>query len=368
MAINHHTSNHGLQENAAPISGNGYRTFEPGWIIAASKAMCEILEVVRRSAPTDAPVLLYGEPDTGKKLIAREVHRQSRRAGGPFVHVMCGALRESDLAEKLSGRGEHGTEPDNPTPLPLVEEARGGTLFLEDVAQLPVWSQVRLLEVLQQPSHFHGTQHGRSGIDVRVIASSTVDLPTAVAQRVFLSSLYYYLKVVEIHVPPLRHRSQDICSLAESYLAIANATRVNHGGKPPCHFAQEALRWLVEYDWPGNTQQLASIVAHAVLLTDGNEITPMQIMELLGEVVPNDDAETISVPLTGGLKEIERAVVAIVIQRCRGNKAEAARVLGLHRREVYRILQRKLPAKENFAPSPLAIGPSVGDCAANAYS
>jgi DNA-binding NtrC family response regulator len=124
----------------------------------------------------------------------------------------------------------------------------------------------------------------------------------------------------------------------------------------------------LDYGWPGNTLQLASVVAHAVLLTDGDEISPMQIRELLGDVVPSNDAETISVRLIGGLKEIERAVVAAVIERCRGNKAEAARVLGLHRREVYRILQRKLPARAGLLPPPLALAPGLGACEANAYS
>ena len=195
--------------------------------------MREILEVVRRSAPTDAPVVIYGEPDTGKKLIAREVHRQSRRQAGPFVHVVCGAMREADLAEKLFGRGEPAPSEDSPAAVPLLEEARGGTLFLENIAQLPLWGQVRLLEVLQTGAAFRGARHAGAGIDVRVIASSAVDLSAAMAQRVFLSSLYYYLKVVEIHVPPLRHRCQDICPLAESYLAIANAGRASQGGKPP---------------------------------------------------------------------------------------------------------------------------------------
>ena len=208
-----------------------------------------------------------------------------------------------------------------------------------------------MLEVLQQGQHSRGGEHAGAGTDVRVIASSTVDLSAAMAQRVFLSSLYYYLKVIEIHVPPLRHRCQDIGPLAESYLAAANAKRARPRRQTACHFAQEALQCLAEYDWPGNKLQLASVVAHAVLLTDGDEITPMQVRELLGEVVPHDDAETISVPLIGGLKDIERTVVAAVIERCRGNKAEAARVLGLHRRELYRILQHKAAAKED-ASSP----------------
>ena len=318
-------------ENPVPVSDNGCRSGTSGFdqIIAASKSMRKILEVVQRSAPTDVPVLIYGEPDTGKKLIAFEVHRRSRRATGSFVHVTCSGLRESDLAEKLFGRSERGTGQDNQTPQSILEEARGGTLFLEDVSQLPLWGQVRLLEVLQQERHSRGAGLVGTGVDVRVIASSTVDLATAVAQRVFLSSLYYYLKVVEIHVPPLRYRSQDLCVLAQDYLAIANATRARQGGKAPCHFAKEALQRLVEYDWPGNTLQLSSTVAHAALLTEGDEISPMQITELLGEAIPRTDSETISVPLAGGLKEIERAVVAAVIQRCSGNKAAAAQSAGV---------------------------------------
>jgi DNA-binding NtrC family response regulator len=359
---------HRVHEDTGLVSGSGCHAVasEPGRIIAASKAMCEILAVVRRSAPTDAPVLICGEPDTGKKLIAREVHCQSRRAAGRFVHVACSALRESDLAEKLFGRGGPGPQRDNQAPVPLLEEAGGGTLFLEEVSRVPLWGQVRLLEVLQQGRNSLGAGHASAGADVRVIASSTVDLSVAVAQRVFLSSLYYYLKVVEIQVPSLRHRSEDIRPLAERYLAVANATRASQG-KAPCHFTKEALQRLFEYDWPGNRLQLASTVAHAVLLTDSDEIGPLQIAELLGQGVPRNDVETISVPLIGDLKAIERKVVVAVIERCRGNKAAAARALGLHRRELYRILQRKTPQQEDARPLPLALGPSVGDFAANAY-
>ena len=218
-------------------------------------------------------------------------------------------------------------------------------MFLEEVSQLPLWGQVRLLEVLQQKPHSRGAHHAGAGVGVRVIASSKVDISTAMTQGVFLSSLYYFLKVVEIHVPPLRHRPQDICPLAESYLAIANAARASQAENSHATLPKRPCSACVEYDWPGNTLQLSSIVAHAVLLTDGDEIGPMQIMELLGEVVPRNDAETISVPLIGGLKEIERAVVVAMIERCKGNKAAAARVLGLHRREVYRILQRRAGEK-----------------------
>ncbi len=361
---------HRLRQDVFSASGNGgcgSGLFEPGRIIAASPAMRDILKVVRRTAPTDTPVLIHGEPDTGKRLIACEVHGRSRRAAGPFVHVACGALRESDVAEKLFGRGEHRVARDNQAQMPLLAEASGGTLFLEDIAQLPLWGQVSLLEVLQLGRHPSDARLPGLGVDVRVIASTTVDLHTVMTQGGFLSSLYYFLKVVEIRVPPLRHRPRDIGPLAEIYLAGANATRVQYGKRRPCHFAKETLQCLAEYGWPGNTLQLASVVVHAALLTDGDEIWPMHVQKLLGEVVPQDHSETISVPLIGGLKEMERAIVKAVIKRCKGNKTEAARVLGLHRRTLYRVLHDEGPAKESTTHWPPTVGPSLHECTVNAH-
>jgi DNA-binding NtrC family response regulator len=335
-------------------------------IIAASKAMREILHMVPRCARTDAPVLICGEPDTGKELIAEEIHRQSRRAAGPFVRIACGALRESDLAETLFGhrRADRGAE----TPAALLEQAREGTLFLENVAQLPLWCQVELLDVLQQGQADHARTHEGAAVDVRVIASTATDLHTATAQRAFSSSLYYYLNVVQIHVPPLRHRPQDIRPLAEARLATVNALRARQGAGGPCRFAEDAWQCLVEYDWPGNILQLASVVRRAALLADGEPITRAKLADALGEVVPQGDADCISVPLLGNLKEIERAVIEAVIQRCGGNKAAAARALGLHRRTLYRILQDEGGAKEEAMPLAFALDANAAGYAATACS
>ena len=339
-----------------------------GQIIAASKAMREVLQMVRRCAPTDASVLICGEPDTGKELIAGEIHRQSRRSGGPLVRIACGALREADLAERLFGRRERGAECGGQAPATLLERAQGGTLFLEDVSQLPLWSQVELLDVLQQGRSRHAEDHEDAAADVRIIASTTVDLQTATAERAFSPSLYYYLKVVQIHVPPLRHRPQDIRPLAEAHLAMANAMRAQLGVKGPCRFADNVWQCLLEYDWPGNTLQLASVVSHAVLLADEEEIGPATLAESFDEVVPQGNADRISVPLLGNLKEIERAVIEAVIQRCRGNKAAAARALGLHRRTLYRMLQDEGCAKGNATPLTLAMDANVGGYATTACS
>ena len=324
---------------------------EIGRIVAASKAMRGILETVARCAPSDAAVLIYGEPDTGKDLIARQIHCQSRRAAGPFVSLACGALRESELAERFFGYGERGWDRGNPAPPTLLESAHGGTLFLQEVSQLPRWGQARLLDVLQQRHCFRAGSNERVLLDVRVIASTTVDLQTVVAQHTFLPSLYYMLNIVPLFVPPLRQRPQDIRPLAETYLGIANTMRSHQAGRDPCRFTAEAWQCMQDYDWPGNALQLASIVAHAVLLADGLEISHTKIADLLHEVSPRGDCDTISVPLAGGLKEIERSIIAAVIERCRGNKAAAARVLGMHRRTLYRILQDEISTTANKTAS-----------------
>jgi DNA-binding NtrC family response regulator len=314
-----------------------------GPLIAASKAMREVLELVRRCAPTDAAVLIHGEPDTGKELLAREIHRRSPRAGGPFVRVACGALRESEVAQRLFGNSS------------LLDNACGGTLFLHNVAELPLWTQVGLLDALQQ------------GLDLRVIASTTADLQTATAQRAFLPSLYYYLNVVPIHVPPLRHRVQDIRPLAELCLEAANAVRARWKDTGPCRFAEETFACLLQHDWPGNSLELASAVTHAVLLADGETIGPAAISHSLAKAVSPPASETLAVPLAGGLKQIERAVIAAVIQRCRGNKAAAARVLGLHRRTLYRLLEDDAAANEPGKPLPLVLDPGAADSASGAF-
>ncbi len=333
-------------------------------IVAVSKAMREITEVSRRAALTDAPVLIQGEPDTGKETIAREIHRQSRRSAGPFVRVACGTLRETDLAERLFGSGESSREDKGHPSRTLFEKAHQGTLFLDNVADLPPWAQAMLLEGLQQRRCVCPGSNREVALDVRVIASSETDLHAAAARRAFSSSLYYYLNIIQIVVPPLRHRPQDIRPLVEMYLAMANAMRANQAVGPPCRFSEDALACLSEYEWPGNILQLASVVAHTVLLADREEIGRASITEALGEVTPPSDSDTIAVPLVGGLKEMERAIIEAVIERCRGNKAAAARALRLHRRTLYRMLQDEPAAKNSGAPLPYIESPSVSNSAA----
>jgi DNA-binding NtrC family response regulator len=309
-----------------------------GRVIARSAAMCEILDLTRKVAGANVPVLIIGELGAGKQTIAREIHRQSPRATRPFVHVVCGALRESDLDEKLFGSSLDFSGRDTSPPTSLLESSQGSTLFLDGVAQLPLWAQAKLLDALQCRS---GRIH-RDGDTVPsqslVIASDTCDLETAVAENRFCSGLYYYLNAGRIDIPPLRHRQEDILVLAEHFLAAAVFMLCRPHMQLPWCFSPEARQSLLQYDWPGNVLQLAAVVARAAMLAEGPEIGQACLTGLLCRACQAADSETISVPLAGGLKNIEIALVNEVVSRCRGNKAAAARVLKLHRRTLYRLL------------------------------
>ena len=188
----------------------GQRVRPEGPVIARSLAMREILGLVRKIARANVPVLIQGEIGTGKQTIAREIHRQSPRAAKPFVHVVCGSLRESDLEERLFGPSRDDSPRSPGVPASLLEPSRYSTLFLDGVTQLPFWAQVKLLDALQCGGG-RGREDGAAiAAEARVIASATCDLQTAVAENRFFSGLYYYLNAVRIDIPPLRHRQEDI--------------------------------------------------------------------------------------------------------------------------------------------------------------
>ena len=315
------------------------RSRPDGPVIARSATMREILDVVRRVAGVDVPVLILGEMGVGKQTIAREIHRESRRAAGPFVHIACEALRESDLEEKLFGESPDWARRGTGPAASVLEASKCGTLFLDGVAELPLWAQSKLLDALQCSDG----QHPRNGVAVppraRLIASSVCDVETAVVENRFCSGLYYQLNAVRIDVPLLRHRPEDILALAEHFLAAAASTLVPPRNQLPWRFSLEVRQALLRCDWPGNVMQLSAVVGHAVLLAEGPEIGLACVAGLLGRAPHRAGSETIAVPLSGGLKEMELALINEVLRRCRGNKAAAARALKLHRRTLYRLLE-----------------------------
>jgi len=289
-------------------------------------------------APTDAAVLIRGEPGVGKELVARAIHRQSRRAAGPFVCVTLGAIPETELEAWLFGREQGDCAGDRPVQGGLLEAANGGTIFLADVDCLPLWAQVQLFAVLQRGCVLRRPSLPPMPLDVRVIASTCCDLEAAVAEGRFHGGLYYVFSAVSIHVPPLRERPQDIKILAERCLAQTLLRQGIGAEQGQYHLTPAAWQCLLNHTWPGNLFELSSVVAHAVALTDG-PLIGKEAIALVPASALGRGSETISVPLAGGLRQIERYILDEVIQRCRGNKAAAARVLGLHRRTLYRMLE-----------------------------
>jgi DNA-binding NtrC family response regulator len=303
-------------------------------------------------APFETPLLIEGEPGVGKATVAREVHRRSRRSDGPFVRVACGSLRDCEVEEKLFGSFGWDCRADDRRPTSFLEAAHRGTLYLDDVSRLPTWVQTRLIELLPQNDRHDSGQQGSILPDVRLVASTTCDLKAAVTENRFCPDLYYYLTPVKISVPPLRRRPEDIRALAEHFLVLAASVRGPPGNGLAWRFSESALECLLHCQWPDNATQLASAVAHAVMLADDAEIGQACVMESLGSARQRSDCETIAVPLTGGLKVMELAIVEEMIRRHRGNKAAAARSLELHRRTLYRILEGKGPLDDGDATRP----------------
>jgi DNA-binding NtrC family response regulator len=313
---------------------------QPDELLAAkSPAMRKVCDLVAKVAPTDAAVLIRGEPGVGKQRVAQAIHRQSRRAQGFFVPVACGMVRESELNERLFGLERRFGDGREPLQRGLLETAQDGTLFLADVDLLPVWAQVQLFDVLQRGRFRSGADFQAVPLDVRLIASASCDMETAVESGRFYSGLYYLLNVVAIHVPPLRERRDDIKILAERCLAQALAKQ---GITDPVqyHFTKEAWQFLLSHPWPGNIPELVSAVNRAVALSYNKEIGDLAMIGAPRKS-PGRDAAAISVPLSGNLHQIEQYIIEQTIERCGGNKAAAARALGLHRRTLYRMLEEE---------------------------
>ncbi|MGD0783747.1 MAG: sigma 54-interacting transcriptional regulator, partial [Candidatus Aminicenantales bacterium] len=318
-------------------------------------AMSEIIDLVARVAPTDAAVLIEGEIGTGKALLAYHLHSRSRRSGGPFVRVPCDSLGETDADETLFGRPGHNGDGKEPVAPGFLRSALGGTLFLENVCHLPFATQVKLFDALQGDDRDRpALPEARRG-DVRVVASTREDLKAAVAENRFYSGLYYLLNVVPVRVPALRQRPQDVRLLAERFLAAVSRTW--NPDRPPPRFNDQAWECLLGYDWPGNAAQLAGAVARAAVLSNGPEIGPECLPDLPPPGSPaRRNGDTVSLPLAGGLKAMERSIIEEMVHRCRGNKAAAARALGLHRRTLYRMLDEGVSpldgAPQAGAPAP----------------
>ena len=302
-------------------------------IVATSEAMIELLELMERAAGFKSTVLVTGESGTGKEVLARAIHAQSPRRNEPFVAVNCGAIPETLLESELFGHAKGAFTGADRARRGLFVEADGGSLFLDEIGEIPTALQVKLLRVLQEEEVRPLGETKARSVDVRVIAATARNLEAEVAAGRFREDLFYRLNVVQLEVPPLRERPRDVPLLADHFIAHFRATL----GKPVRAISDEALERLVAYRWPGNVRELENVIERAVILADGDTLT---LRELPQNVVVADASEGTTPDLS--LKRARRAAEVDAIRRALratdGNRTHAARLLQIsHRALLYKL-------------------------------
>ncbi|WP_430460143.1 sigma-54-dependent transcriptional regulator [Thalassolituus sp. LLYu03] len=237
-------------------------------IIGSCEPMLLLFKKISKVAPTDATVLILGESGTGKELVARAMHEQSRRAAAPIISVNCAAIPETLIESELFGHEKGAFTGANSTRQGLVEAADGGTLFLDEIGELPLEAQARLLRVLQEGEIRRVGSVQSKKVDVRLVAATHRNLKEMASRGEFREDLYYRLNVVELHLPPLRDRGEDVVEIAGAMLTRA----CNKMQLQPMHFTSDAIQAIRQYQWPGNVRELENAVERAVILADDNEI------------------------------------------------------------------------------------------------
>jgi len=309
-------------------------------IVGGSESMRGILSTVHRVAPTRATVLLVGESGTGKDLIARALHYHSTRRDKPFVKINCTAIPEPLMESELFGYEKGAFTGANSSKPGKFEQADGGTVFLDEIGDVPIGVQVKLLRILQERAFERLGSNRTRQIDVRVIAATNVDLRKALENGAFREDLFYRLNVMPIELPPLRERKLDIPDLVQRFIVKFSREL----GVPVDSVSDEALDVLVNYRWPGNVRQLENVIERSVLLCSGSRLEANDIrLDTLTERKPIPEGHFLPEGLT--LDEYEQAILREALRRASGNKSQAARMLGLTRNALrYRLTQMGMEA------------------------
>jgi two-component system nitrogen regulation response regulator NtrX len=291
---------------------------------------------VRSIASTTSTVLIEGESGTGKELVAKAIHALSPRRNAPFVSVNCAALPEPLLESELFGHMKGAFTDAHQTRKGLFETAHHGTLLLDEVGEMALSMQVKLLRALQEKRVRRVGSAEEIDVDARVIAATNRPLERLVRERQFREDLYYRLNVIPILVPPLRHRREDIPLLAEHFRERFS----REIGKPVRRIASETMDRLVTYNWPGNVRELANLVERLSIL-NGPTVDAVAVRQVLrGGGPPTMPSAAVGVPLTEALDEYERALITAALTQADGNVAEASRILQTDRANLYRRLRR----------------------------
>ncbi|MFT3744571.1 MAG: sigma-54 dependent transcriptional regulator [Pyrinomonadaceae bacterium] len=300
-------------------------------IVGKSDALNRVFDLVNKVADTTATVLIEGESGTGKELIARSIHFNSSRRDKPFLAVNCGALPETLLESELFGHTRGSFTGAIADKKGLFRSVAGGTLFLDEVAEMPPSLQVKLLRALQVHQVVPVGASTPINYDARIVAATNRDLESEVAEGKFREDLFYRLNVIEIDVPPLRERRDDIPLLVKHFVAAAAHAQ----NSPPKMITNDALSALTSYSWPGNIRELEHVIERAVILS-GDEV---DLMSLPAKVRATTSAKTVT-GVQPTLEDVEKSYVLETLANCSDDKVEAAKILGIDLSTLYRKLKR----------------------------
>lgn len=302
-------------------------------MVGDSPQMKQVHRLIQRAGPTDKAILIQGDSGTGKELVARGLQSSSLRSDRPFVTINCAALPEQLVESELFGHEKGSFTGATATKPGLFEVADGGTIFIDEIGEMPLGLQPKLLRVLEDGSLRRVGSHRERHVDVRLIAATNRDLSAMAAEGRFREDLYYRINVLTIELPPLRERDGDIGTLVDHFLGTQWS------------ITEEARRALESCHWPGNVRQLINVIERATILAQDNTV---RIDDLPNEIVkpqmPGDTPATRPAAQQSvqsqKLEDLERAHVVNILRQSQGNKTQAARVLGIHRRKLYRLIER----------------------------
>ena len=307
-------------------------------VIGNSPLMHSVVERLRQIAPTSATVLITGESGTGKEVVAREIHNRSKRKNGPFIAINCAAVPEQLLESELFGHAKGAFTDAKTSRQGLFQQASGGTLFLDEIGEMALALQPKLLRSLQERKVRPVGAESEVSIDVRLVCATNRELEEMVEAKAFREDLYYRINVIHTPLPPLRARGGDVLLLAQHWLRHYAAVF----DKKVVGLTAAAAERMMAYDWPGNVRELGNCLERAVALAHFEEIQVEDLPEKIRSQQPRR-SNTLSgsdVPELLTLEEVERRHVIRVLEACHGNRTDAAKILGLDRKTLYRKLLR----------------------------
>jgi two-component system response regulator GlrR len=306
--------------------------YAPANVVSRSDKMRTVLEAVSRIAKTDSTVLILGESGTGKDLVARLIHLAGPRQDRPFVAVNCAALPEGLLESTLFGHEKGSFSGAFRSAKGLFVQANGGTIFLDEIGDMPLATQAKVLRVLQERCFYPVGSEKLTEVDVRVVAATNKDLEQQVKTGHFREDLYYRVHVIPVYLPPLRDRKEDIPVLVDHFLDEF----AKQSGKGIKGITASAMQKLMFHDWPGNVRQLKNVIEYAVAMSETDRITEDLILTTKGTATVEERLQ----PLKEARDSFEKTYLTYLLQTARGNVSEAARLAGKYRADLYVLLKK----------------------------